>query len=175
MSNYKVFICLLCTLFLQGCTSDKWQKDLVQKGHVTDAINNAITDFVHTSKLSKKDSIFTVSIAENNETCYQVTIAIADNVVLPSAKDSIGAYDPLFPTNYAVNRGNLFYWNDSTLVITQELLSILEKYDHIDYRFNELPFIVGGVHNDGTEGVIYSICKKDLTNYKKTRIKGHFK
>ena len=165
----------MCYLLLQGCTNDKWQQDLVQKGNVTNAINNAIIDFVHTSKLSKKDSIFTVSYTEKNETNFQVTITIADMVVLPSAKDSIGAYDPFFPTNYSVNKGKLFYWNDSTQVITQDLLSTLEKYDHIDYRFNDTPFIVGGVHNDGTEGVLYCICKKDLTNYKKTRIKGPFR
>jgi len=170
----KTFIWLTCFLLLSSCTNDKWQQDLVQRGNLTHAINNAIIDFIHTSNLSKKDSIFTVSITEKNAKCIQVTIAIADDVVLPSAKDSIGAYDPSFPTNYVVNEGNLFYWNDSTQVITQELLSVLEKYDHIDYRFNDLPFIVGGVHNDGMEGIRYCICKKDLTKYTKTRIKGPF-
>jgi hypothetical protein len=57
-------------------------------------------------------------------------------------------------------------------------ISILEKYNHIDCRWSELPDIIGGVHNDGVEGVIYYFCKNDLTNYKKSdvsNIRKHYK
>ena len=43
--------------------------------------------------------------------------AIADDVVLPSAKDSIGAYDPSFPTNYVVNEGNLLEHHQLPLLL----------------------------------------------------------
>lgn len=71
----------MCFFLLGSCAVNKWQNTLIQKGDMNDAINNAITDFVHTSKWSKKDSIFTVTITDINEENINITIAVADDDV----------------------------------------------------------------------------------------------
>lgn len=178
MKISKIMFLSMCFFLLGSCAVNKWQNTLIQKGDMNDAINNAITDFVHTSKWSKKDSIFTVTITDINEENINITIAVADDDVYPNSKNKVGTYDHIFPTRYTVKEGKLFYWNDATLFITQDIISILEKYNHIDCRWSELPNIIGGVHNDGVEGVIYYFCKNDLTNYKKSdvsNIRKHYK
>lgn len=178
MKISKTIFLSMCFFLLGSCAVNKWQNTLIQKGNMNDAVNNAITDFVHTSKWSKKDSIFTVTITDINEENVNVTIAIADDDVYPNSKNKVGTYDHTFPTRYIVKNGKLFYWNDTTQFITQDIISILEKYNHIDYRWSELPEIIGGVHNDGAEGVVYYFCKNDLTNYKKSgvsNIRKHYK
>jgi hypothetical protein len=178
MKISKIMFLSMCFFLLGSCAVNKWQNTLIQKGDMNDAINNAITDFVHTSKWSKKDSIFTVTITDINEENINITIAVADDDVYPNSKNKVGTYDHIFPTRYTVKEGKLFYWNDATLFITQDIISILEKYNHIDCRWSELSDIIGGVHNDGVEGVIYYFCKNDLTNYKKSdvsNIRKHYK
>ncbi|MPM75349.1 hypothetical protein SDC9_122341 [bioreactor metagenome] len=98
----------MCFFLLGSCAVNKWQNTLIQKGDMNDAINNAITDFVHTSKWSKKDSIFTVTITDINEENINITIAVADDDVYPNSKNKVGTYDHIFPTRYTVKEGKLF-------------------------------------------------------------------
>ena len=79
----------MCFFLLGSCAVNKWQNTLIQKGDMNDAINNAITDFVHTSKWSKKDSIFTVTITDINEENINITIAVADDDVYPNSKNKV--------------------------------------------------------------------------------------
>lgn len=170
MKTNQILFLLICFFLLENCAITKWQDTLISKGNINDAVNNAIIDFVHTSKISKKDSVFNVTVTDINEEKITITIGVADDVIYPNMKNIIGAYDNVFPTRYIVINDKLFYWNDTTQVITQEVFFILEKYNHIDYRWKEYPVIVGGVHNDRFKGVVYYFCKNDLTNYKKTGV-----
>lgn len=79
---------------LGGCAINKWHNTLlIQKGNMNDSTNNAITDFVHTSKWSRKDSIFIVTISDISEDNINVTIRVADDDVYPNSKNKVGTYD----------------------------------------------------------------------------------
>ena len=177
--------CLLTFLIsLESCAS--WKGTLTSSGNSNDAVNNAITDFLHTTKLSKTDTIFSVSFSEyeniiydhesnkvifipKNEDIIIISISGAGEKIYPSEKNKIGTYDEIFPTQYTIRDEKLFYWSDTTQVITQEIISVLERYNNIDFEWKkeyDLPPL--GI-NDGGEAIVYYFCKHDLTNYKKMR------
>jgi len=179
MKMYRLLFLFAISLLLGSCATSKWKEFLVSSGDINNIINNTIIDFINTSKLVKKDSIFDLLITDSNDGLLIIGIAKPSDIVRPSYKNKIGTYDNVFPTRYLIKEGKLFYWNDSTQVITQEILDVLKWYDHIDFSWTELDYeMIYGVHDDGVEGVVYYVCKNDYRNYKKTgasTIKKHYK
>lgn len=171
MKKYKIIFYLLISLLFVNCAVSKWTETQVATGGLENAIENSITDFIHTSKLVKTDSIFDVSVIDTNQNMLIVGIARPSDLIRPSYKNKVGTYDNVFPTRYLTKDGKLFYWSDSTRVITQEIIDILKRYDHIDFSWAELPYeMIHGVNDDGVEGMVYYICKHNYKNYKKTEI-----
>lgn len=165
------FLCLLVIFGVASCSINKWHKSLLHQGGANAAVANAVMDFVNTSKWCKRDSVFMVDFSDQQlENAIMVTIKVADEDAFPSSNTRIGSYDPFFPTSFIEMKGKLFYWNDSSQTVSKELFEILEKYNNIDYRYSDLPEIVGGVVNENEEGTIYLFYKEDLTKYKKRDI-----
>ncbi len=163
--------CLLLFIGVDSCSVNKWHKSLHHQGGIDAAVHNAVLDFVNTSRWCKRDSVFIVYFPDTqSDSTIMVTIKVADEDALPSSNTRIGSYDPFFPTSFIEKKGNLFYWNDSSQTVSKELFEVLEKYNNIDYRYSDLPKIVGGVVNDNEAGTIYLFCKEDLTKYKKRDI-----
>lgn len=148
------------------------------------AVSNAIIDFVNTSKYFERDSVFEVGVAER-EGYYIISIAGAYNKIYPQIRDSIGAKDDIFPTKFQIRDGKLFYWNDPDQAITQEMLDVLTRFNHIDFEWRDREYniplnIADGdprvyyfppiAINDGVEGVLYYICISNPLQYKKTGI-----
>jgi len=193
MKAYKLMYLLAILILLGSCAT--WKGTLVSRGNFNDAVNNAITDFLHTTKLSKKDTMFCVYFPEyenviynreNNEVVYLpknedifiISVGGADNKIYPREENKVGTYDEIFPTRYTIRDGKLFYWSDTTQVITQEIISVLEKYNHIDFDWRKEYDFPPLVINDGAEGIVYYFCKNDLTNYKKKKadnIRRHYR
>jgi hypothetical protein len=111
--------------------------------------------------------------------------------IYPREENKVGTYDKVFPTRYIIKESKLFYWNDTTQIITQDIITVLERYNHIDFNWKDaiiqdIILAIGNidfnwkdddfiltpqiVHNDGVEGIVYYICKNDLKNYKKKRV-----
>ncbi|MDR1553979.1 MAG: hypothetical protein LBS69_11055 [Prevotellaceae bacterium] len=193
MKAYRLLFLLTILVLFESCGT--WKSTLVSSGDINDAINNIITDFLHTSKLNKKDTIFTFYISEyedvvynpeNNEVVYIpkkeetfiISIGRADNKIYPREENKVGTYDEIFPTRYTIRDGKLFYWSDTTQVITQEIISVLDKYNHIDFDWHKEYDVPPFVINDGAEGLVYYFCKNDLKNYKKKKsdnIRRHYR
>lgn len=170
MKTY-IFLCLLLFLGAASCSINKWNKSLLRQGGSNAAITNAILDFVNTSKWSKKDSVFMVFISDQlSDSVIMVKIKVADDDARPSLNTRIGSYDPFFPTSFIEMEEKLFYWNDPSQTVSKDLFEVLEKYNNIDYRYSDLPEIVGGVVNDNEAGTVYLFCKEDLTKYQKKDI-----
>jgi len=171
MKKYKIIVLLLVSLLFVNCAVSKWHETQVATGGIENAIGNSITDFIYTSKLVKTDSIFKVSVIDTNPDILIVGIARPSDIIRPSYKNKVGTYDDIFPTRYLTKDGKLFYWSDSTQVITQEIIDTLKRYDYIDFSWTELPYeMIHGVNDDGVEGMVYYICKNNYKNYKKTGI-----
>lgn len=170
-----VLLCLLLFWGVASCSINKWNKSLLRQGGVNAAVTNAILDFVNTSKWCKRDSVFMVYFPDlQSDNDIIVTIKVADEDVFPTSNNQIGSYDPFFPTSFLEMKGLLFYWNDPSQTVSKELFEVLEKYNHINYSYSDLPEIVGGVVNDDEAGTVYLFNKDDLTKYKKKNI-AHFR
>ena len=167
MKILKLFILLAVFLLFGNCAVSKWKETLISKGNVNDLVNNVITDFFNTSNLSKRDSIFGVLITDNNDGIIKVGICGAVNKIYPRKENKVGTYDAIFPTRYLIRDEKLFYWSDTTQIITQEIISVLEKYNQIDTLWWSSGGLPDYVIDDGKEGVVYYICKNNLKNYKK--------
>lgn len=169
MKTSRTILLSLCIFLLGSCAIHKWKRTLVSEGYVDEAISNAVTDFIHTSKVCKKGDKFWVEIKEKEKTII-ISISLSCFVEYPTLKNKVGSYDPFFPSRYIEQDRKLFYWNDSTQMLTQDMLSMLEKYDLIDYSYSDQEMFVGGMHNDGAEGMNYFFCKDNLRIYKKSKI-----
>lgn len=163
-----IFLLAAVFLLIESCATTKWKESLVSTGSINDAVNNIITDFMNTSKLSKMDSIFSIIITDTKDGIVIIGIGGAVNKIYPKLDFAIGTYDNIFPTRYLRKGNKLFYWNDSTQVITQEIVEVLKRYDHIDFSWSEEYIIPPLVIDDGKESVVYYLCKDNYTNYKKT-------
>ena len=161
-----IFLLLFCFVF-ENCATSKWKKELVSEGNTVNAINNAITDFFNTSKLSKKDTVFSLKVTDAGNGILVIGIIGAVNKIYPTDKNKVGAFDEFFPTRYIIRDEKLFYWNDTTQVITQEMISTLERFDQIDFNWSKEYILPPLIIDDGKEGMVYYFCENDLRNYKK--------
>lgn len=167
----KGLLLLLIIFLIESCVTPKWKINQVSSGDMHNVIDNILTDFIHTSHLVKKDSIYNLLITDFDSETLIIGVSIPSDIVHPSYKNKVGTYDPVFPTQYVIKGDKLFYWSDSTQVITQEILDVLQRYNHIDYSWSELPYeVLNIVNDDGIEGVLYFICKNNYINYEKTGI-----
>jgi len=142
---------------------------LVPQGNQNDAIGNAIIDFLHTERLSKEDSVFSVSIDTVSNEILGINILGYEDKLVIHTKNKIGTNHPYFPTNYFERDGKLFYWYDSTNSITDELLNTLSRYNKIDSTYVKGTYELNVVFDDSKKGVDYYFCKNDLTRFKKVR------
>ena len=174
-TTYRLFFLLTIFVCFENCAT--WKGVFTSSGNINDAVNNAVTDFLHTSKLSKRDTIFDVYIHEK-EDIFIVSVGGADNKIFPSERYRDGIYDEVFPTRYIIRNEKLFYWTDTTQTVTQDIISVLEKYNHIDTLWWATGGLPPAVINDGYEAIVYFFCKNDLRNYKKKRadnIRRHYR
>jgi hypothetical protein len=166
MKLYKLLFLLLFFLLFASCTT--WRGALVSNGNLDDAINNTIADFLHTTKQKKTDTVFEITIKSIDEK-IEMIIGRAENKIYPRKENKVGTYDKIFPTRYTIKNGLLFYWRDTTQVITQDIISVFEEYNHIVFNWQDEYDLPPWVINDGYEGFVYYLCKNNLKNYKKKK------
>ena len=171
MKINKLIFLFFIFLLLVSCSTSRWNESLVSTGNMDVVVENVIIDFIHTAKLAKNNSVFNVSLIDIDQDILMIGITIPSDVIHPSCKNKVGTYDDVFPTQFIIKENKLFYWNDSTVAITQEIIDVLKRYNHIDFSWVDLPYeMIYVVHDDGIEGIVYFICKKNYNNYKKTGI-----
>jgi hypothetical protein len=177
MKRKHLYLLTFFFLFFASCYS--WKNALVTKGNRDDAINNAVTDFLKSDHLSKKDTVFAIHIKDINENILGISILGYPDRLLPSSRDKIGTNFPGFPTNYIEKVGKLFYWYDPKKSIDNKIVSILNKYHKIDSLnvkgFVGIPTRLTG---DSKKAVDYYFCKCNLKEYKKvttTLAMGYYK
>ncbi len=166
MKLHIFYLISFTLLIFTDCTTKKWGNYLISTGDIDDAINNSIIDFVNTSKIYKQDSIFDLVIQEKEELLI-ISIGRAINKIYYNSDNKPGSYDENFPTAYKIINNKLFYWNNPKIRISQEVISALDDYNHIDYNWSEEYIIPPYTINDAQESVIYYVCKNNFKNYKK--------
>jgi len=174
--NIIIFTSILLLILFTNCST--WKQSMISVGDTNDAINNAITDFIHTSRLYKQDTVFDLKITNVNDMLV-IGIMGKTNKLFVKSNNKIGTNsDPTFPTNFVIKNGRLFLWYDHNKTISQELKNVLIQYNHLDSVWMKEYDIPPYVVDDGKKGVIYYFCKKNLSIYKKTgsnTIRKHYK
>jgi len=141
---------------------------MIEHGDQNTAVNNAVIDFLHGDRLSKKDTRFSIHVLDISDGVLGIWIIGTDQKVLPGPDDKIGTNHPGFPTRYIVQDGKLFLWYDSTFNITNDLIGVLSKHSFIDsVNVNGFVGIPPYSNNDRKEAADYYFCKGNFRKYKK--------
>lgn len=157
---FILFTSLICASCVQ------WKSMIVSNGGQQQAIENAITDFVHSCSLFKQDSIFSVTMEDWGDVIVVGISGVIDenklythsHIYVGAEADSIG----FFPSQFLVVNEKLFYWHDPKQKITQELFDVLYKYDRIS-TINWPTWTI----DDAKKGADYYFCKNNLRKYKR--------
>jgi hypothetical protein len=157
---------LICLFFVSSCAP--WKDVLVAEGDRDDAIQNAIYDFLQSSKLSKEDSVFNISTQDYNEQLLAISIYGSTNKLLISTEDSVKYDYSGLAIDYKEMDGKLFYWYDSTKEVTTEIINTLTKYNMIDTTILNV-YIPPRHIEHSKKGVDYYFCKNNLLKYKKVK------
>jgi len=166
MKNYRIkFKFVVIALLVGGCASP-WKDLLISKGNHEDAIQNAVTDFLNTSPLRKNDTIFHIMMKEINNGI--LGISISGSTQKPYiVKDGNSITYKYLPTGYLEKQGKLFFWYDSTKVVTPNIIKVFEKYQHIDTAILNVYYPTHFNHSKKSED--YYFCINNLKKYKKVR------
>ena len=142
-----------------------WKSNLNKEGNYEVAVNNAIIDYLNTSQLNKEFNSYHV-INVTNENSIGVSIN-GDTNKWQIGDVNVGDNRKYFPSRFEVVDGKLFYWSDSTVAVSQELIDVMKKYDILDtikYPKNFIPDS-NGLSSEGA--VHYYFCKTNYLKYKK--------
>lgn len=185
--KYLIYIGVLLST---GCGSIKQQ--MASEGGREAVINNAILDFSRRSRIFKTRDFFKVETGMFTTT-KKVRVPGETNLFKSAIDrtypDVIVVYifyaiDPIlyhedakvgvkggrkFPTNYRIERGKLFYWMDTTKVLTEDAVKTFKKFklmpDH-PVSTNEYLELLDRYTTDRL-WVQYFFCKSDLKKYKR--------
>jgi hypothetical protein len=163
MKNQFILLMAVSAL-LAGCAS--WKKAMVSNGAIDDAIKNAITDFLHTGKFARTDTVFSIRAQHIKEGIWGISISRESNKIAVITDDNRNYSYRAFPTGYIEQNGRLFYWQDSTREASAELISKLYRMNRIDTAIVGSFFPVRE-RDDSKKAMSYYFCQKNLRMYKK--------
>lgn len=161
----SIFI-IIPVIFL-SCSSLK--KGLELNNDENEPIEVAIQDFTKSSKLFKKDSVFSVELLGliNNKEVIVVRIGRNVTKLLLTKDATVGSLGKL-PSRFIEKDGKLFFWWDDEYALTENTLTVLKKYHLLqDDQNGSIKVPDNIIFNDSQKAVHYYFCKGDYTNFKK--------
>lgn len=157
------YILIILVILSSSCSS--WRGILIAEGDQNAAIQNAIYDFLHSGKASN-DTVYAVYVKNISNHVLGVSISADPNTLLVITEDSIDYSYRGFPTRYLEHQGKLFYWDDSTSSVTNDLIATFTRYNRVDTMVMNV-FIPERIISHGKKGFDYYFCKDNLLKYKK--------
>lgn len=159
----SLFLLALCLII--SCAP--WKADLNKSGGYEVAVNNAITDYVNTSRLNRGFDSYHLLIVTNENT---IGVSInGDSGKWQIGDIEVGDKRKYFPSRFEVVDGELFYWSDSTVAVSRATIDIMKKFNILDtvkYSENIIPD-ENGLYSEGA--VHYYFCKTNYLKYKKKK------
>lgn len=163
----------LVFFFICSCGSNK-NSQLFEKGGKNEAIQNAITDFAKTERNRKNMTYNILEVSESDE-LYCFIIGESPKIY-PIPNDTVGATSEYFPTRFKEIKKRLYIWEDTTVVITKEIIQKLHEYKVVDSTIYKIktgelsvedsPLLTS---NDSQKDAFYYICKENISKYKKIK------
>ncbi|MEL6484470.1 MAG: hypothetical protein AAFP96_06450, partial [Bacteroidota bacterium] len=126
--NFKYLFLIGIVSLTQQCAS--WKKNLTSEGGEGGAIENAILDFSNSSRQFKEFNTFHI-LKVSSEKVIGLSI-LGDSNKWRLGAIRIGNTNKYFPSRFKEINGKLFYWSDSTTVITKDVLEVMKKYKVLD-------------------------------------------
>ena len=191
-TRYLKFVAILHIVLFVGCKSSKiYLTSIGENGDV--AINNAILDFSNSCKLYKNYSMFYVWLEDSvfhlvfnyEDQQWQRNEFYDDRIIvhisphqvskpceehcdkyLYTVETKVGSKGKL-PSRYMEKDGKLFFWWDNEYSLSEEMLTILWKYDLL---YDDTEGLIGFPEfttNEKTKGAVYYFCKSDFNKYKR--------
>ena len=156
--KHILFYCIAIFLLI-GCASVK----STEAKKSLNPIHIAINDFVRSPK--PKDlwgkKTFRIWMHDVNDSIVGITLFHSENkVFIKEGENIVGTYGTYFPTDYLEKGNKLFYWNDPTKAVSQEVLDKLDQY-------NILEFGTMYVFTGRSKSCHYYFCKNNFSKYKK--------
>jgi hypothetical protein len=164
---YSLFAIVLLILLGSGCRTSLNYKT---NGDINDAINNVILNFINNNhQLLKNDAVFNVVFfeEENDKNDYYKLIIIGtENQHLYNKLKKPN--DNRFPSNYTEVENKLFLWYDDTKKIDSLTISTYKRYNLlINDKNGSIKYLDSEILDDSKKGVIYFVCKNNLTKFEK--------
>lgn len=174
MKTKKYHVLAIALLFLGSCAISR--NTPIIKGEESEAIEIAINDFLKKCNLRKDDKVFSVTVYNENPDYLGIIIfGVSWEKLFATPKIKIGE-KTTFPSRYIEKKGKLFYWDDSTKVLTKEMIDALARYKHIDSTYHKTGFYEGEMEayscDETKKGIDYYFCRNNFAIFKKkiTRI-----
>ena len=161
---YSLFATALLILLGSGCRTSLNYKT---NGDINDAINNVILNFVNNNyQLLKNDAVFNVVFFEEENDYYKLIIIGTENQHLYNKLKKTN--DNRFPSNYTEVENKLFLWYGDTNKIDSLTISTYKKYNLLsDDKNGSIKYLDSEILDDSKKGVIYFVCKDNLTKFEK--------
>lgn len=163
--NRFLIIPVVLALFVK-CASFK--TGLIQTGGIDEMIQNAILDFSNTTKLYKKGTVFSVSVLEIVDK-DPLVVRIGENSMnlLLTKEAKIGSKGGKLPTRFIEKEGKLFFWQDDDYPLTEEALTVYERYNLLQDDEGGIITVPDFAINDAQKAAHYYFCKNDISEYKR--------
>jgi hypothetical protein len=179
-----IYLSALAVIF--SCSSLKKSITTTNENLQETAIHNAILDFSTNCSLFKKDSVFTVNFSDSvfskgifvqvDERTYKdgrthewKRGSLYNGIVAVGIITSDYQYyyseetKAKLPSRYIIKNGKLFYWWDDNYSVTEEIITVLWKYNLLQTDLIIPEFSI----DDSQKGADYYFCKSDLSKYKR--------
>lgn len=161
MKRKYIALWVVLVFIIRSCQSSK---NITVTGSGKDgAIQTVITNFSKIHRLYKPDSVFSLRIKKipNNNDVLVVNIIRAGGKLLFRKDYTVGTRGKL-PSRYFEKDDKLFYWWDDDIPLTEEVLTILRKYNLLQDDENGLIQTPTQSSDDSQKGVHYYFCKDNL-------------
>ena len=158
--KHILFYCIAIFLLI-GCAS---VKNTEAKKNI-DPIHIAINDFIRSPKPKNfwgKKTIYIHMHDVNDSIVGFILLHTENKELIKEGENIVGTYQTYFPTDYLEKGNKLFYWNDSTKAVTQEILDKLYQYNILEILSPESVYVTS--HQ---KCFVYYFCKNNFSKFER--------
>ena len=157
-----IFLYCIAIFLLIGCAPTK---NTTRAKKNIDPIHIAINDFIKSPKPKdlRGKKTFRIRMHDINESVIAVSLFHSKNKIsIREGEIVVGTYGTYFPTDYLEKGNKLFYWNDPTKAVNQEVLDKLDQYKILEILSPESVVFMGR-----RKGIDYYFCKNDFSKFER--------
>lgn len=170
----KLNVRIKSLVFFLVLSCNSYQKSMMKEGNINNAIENLVIDFSQKEK-NKINTVYKIRIDKKTHDLYKFNIGSEDKVYM-YARVSIGSKAIGFPSKFLEVNKRLYIWEDSTQVVSKEIIEKLHEYKVLDSTLYKID--MGQLPQDKTpvfttdeskKNLNYFFCKKDISKFEKIK------